>query len=524
MYTMIIADDEAELRNALVETVDWESIGFTVVGEAENGIEALELVEKLNPDLLLTDIKMPFLSGIDLARSAREISPAMNIAFISGFDDFEYAKQAIQYNIISYILKPVSASELRDEMLAIKDKMDARVNALRHYRSPQDFDKLNAEYQSKLFLYSMLMEDNNNLDKRALANGLKKNDNEPTRYIIQMVNVYDDSGKNVTDERYITLVDSILGKYVRSISIFTNNSIITIASEMEREIKRYMTLFPKEICQTVDKIFGYDTKVGVSNIYGDLSRTRLAYYEAVDAHDYMEHEKNGIIYISDHERKVAEKQIHVTDTIDNLLRILKTEDEEHINSFIDRIYRDGELDHGLLGSELMVAIYETIKSYAGKEEAEKIVDNMFRRDEQMSRLMKKRSREELKEFAAMARRVIVEQRKSNSQAICEEVDRIIDNEFGDETLSLTVISERLHLTPNYLSGLIKKGKGESFINLLTAKRMQVAKEAIVYSTKKILEIALECGFSDNHYFSYSFKKYYGVSPKKMREDLKKENG
>lgn len=523
MYTMIIADDEAELREALVQTVDWESIGFRVVGEAENGVEALELVEKLNPDLLLTDIKMPFLSGIDLARSAREISPAMNIAFISGFDDFEYAKQAIQYNIISYILKPVSANELREEMLKIREKMDARVNELKHYRSPHDFDKLNLEYRSKLFLYSMLMEDNNDLDERAYDNGLRKNHEEPTHYIIQTVNVYDDEGNNVTDDRYITLVNSILGKYVHSISIFTNGSIITIAAQMERELKRYMALFPKEICQTVAKIFGYDTKVGVSNVYEDLTRTRLAYYEAVDAHDYMEHEKNGIVYISDHERKIAEKQIHVTDTIDDLLRILKTEDEDKLCEFIDKIYLEGELDHGLLGSELMVAIYETIKGFTSVDEAERLVDTVFNKDEQMARIMKKRSKEDLKEFATMAKRIIVEQRKTNSQAICEEVVSIIDSEYGDETLSLTVISDRLHLTPSYLSSLIKKGKGESFINLLTAKRMEVAREAIMYSTKKILEIALECGFSDNHYFSYSFKKYYGVSPKKMREDLKRGN-
>ena len=81
-------------------------IGFEVVGEAENGADALELVEKLEPDLLLTDIKMPFLSGIELARAVREVRPMVQIAFLSGFDDFTYAQQAIQYNIVSYMLKP----------------------------------------------------------------------------------------------------------------------------------------------------------------------------------------------------------------------------------------------------------------------------------------------------------------------------------------------------------------------------------------------------------------------------------
>ena len=109
MYTIVIADDETELRQALIRRIDWESVGFQVVGEAENGIEALELVGKLEPDLLLTDVRMPFMSGIELAREVREIRPTMQIAFLSGFDDFTYAQQAIQYNIISYMLKPISS-------------------------------------------------------------------------------------------------------------------------------------------------------------------------------------------------------------------------------------------------------------------------------------------------------------------------------------------------------------------------------------------------------------------------------
>ena len=112
MYRIIVADDEEELRRAIIRKIQWEEIGFQVVGEAENGAEALELVEKLEPDLILTDIRMPFISGVELARQIREIRPSTQIAFLSGYDDFSYAQQAIQYNIISYMLKPISMIEL----------------------------------------------------------------------------------------------------------------------------------------------------------------------------------------------------------------------------------------------------------------------------------------------------------------------------------------------------------------------------------------------------------------------------
>ena len=87
MYTVIVADDEEEIRRGIIKKVKWEELGFQVIGEAANGADALELVEKLEPDLLLTDIRMPFLSGIELARSVREVCPTVQIAFLSGFDD-----------------------------------------------------------------------------------------------------------------------------------------------------------------------------------------------------------------------------------------------------------------------------------------------------------------------------------------------------------------------------------------------------------------------------------------------------
>ena len=162
MYTVVIADDEEELRGAIVRKVDWQAVGFKVVGEAENGIEALELVEKLEPDLLITDIKMPFISGIDLARRVREIRPSMHIAFLSGYDDFKYAQQAIQYNIISYLLKPISLEELTKEMGVIKEKIDKKF--MEFGAKGQGVSSLRAnEPEIAELLMSLLMDDSSDV-------------------------------------------------------------------------------------------------------------------------------------------------------------------------------------------------------------------------------------------------------------------------------------------------------------------------------------------------------------------------
>lgn len=126
-YTVLVVDDEETLRRTMIERVDWEAAGFTVIGEAENGVEALDLVELLEPDLILTDIRMPMISGLELAAKVREMRPATQIVILSGYDSFEYARAAIDYNIISYLLKPISSSEMSAALIDIRRKMDEKV-------------------------------------------------------------------------------------------------------------------------------------------------------------------------------------------------------------------------------------------------------------------------------------------------------------------------------------------------------------------------------------------------------------
>ena len=118
--------------------IPWQDYGFQMVGSASNGLDALQMVEQHEPDLLITDIQMPFISGIELARQVREIRPATNIAFLSGYDDFEYAKQAIQYNIISYMLKPLTIEGLGAELRTIHEKIDAQFALFRQAAQKND--------------------------------------------------------------------------------------------------------------------------------------------------------------------------------------------------------------------------------------------------------------------------------------------------------------------------------------------------------------------------------------------------
>ena len=134
-YTVLVVDDEENQRRALIEKVDWARAGFEVIGEAENGVEALPLVEMLEPDLVMTDIRMPLMTGLELAAKVREVRPATQMVILSGYDSFEYAQTAIKYNIISYLLKPISSSEMSDELLKIRRRMDENLDKMLSFSS-----------------------------------------------------------------------------------------------------------------------------------------------------------------------------------------------------------------------------------------------------------------------------------------------------------------------------------------------------------------------------------------------------
>ena len=111
-YKVLLVDDEEEVRNAIEQRINWEELGFEVIGKAQNGVKAMEIAEKLQPDVVITDIKMPYMNGLELARNLKEENPGVRILILTGFDEFEYAKEAVHLEIEEYILKPINANEL----------------------------------------------------------------------------------------------------------------------------------------------------------------------------------------------------------------------------------------------------------------------------------------------------------------------------------------------------------------------------------------------------------------------------
>lgn len=531
MYTVVVADDEIRQRDAMIEMVQWEDLGFKVVGAAENGIEALELVEQLEPDLLLTDIRMPFLTGIELARRAREIRPAMNIAFLSGYDDFSYAQQAIQYNIISYLLKPISANEITESLKKIREKMDAKINVLVLGEAKEDLLNKKKEFEKGSLVLSLCLDSPRNINlnnaywielkEHLVEVGIVKSNYERINYQIMVVRLINGENENCTKRNHSSLINGILSKYLPYGSIYSNGKIISLFAANKRDLEKYSPIFSKEIIQVVKKVLDKKCVVGISRFYEELEELNGAYAEALEACIYAKTEHEVPVFISDIEKqsKYAVGQMNaITSKLD---RLIKVGTEEELTEFLNELFVNQKTQiNNFMILQIVSTIHAVFCSVSNEEEAEERMRQMNFPGEVYIHSSTEIVKSEIITFAMEAKRTVTNQRKDNAQILCDEALRIIDNEYMNEDLSLAASSEQLHVSSGYLSTLIKKVKGDSFVTLLTQKRMEVAKELLVCTSKKILEIANDCGYSDHHYFSYCFKKHYGMSPNKFREAIK----
>ncbi|HIT67837.1 MAG TPA: response regulator [Candidatus Merdisoma merdipullorum] len=524
MYTIVIADDETELRQALIRRIDWESVGFQVVGEAENGIEALELVGKLEPDLLLTDVRMPFMSGIELAREVREIRPTMQIAFLSGFDDFTYAQQAIQYNIISYMLKPISSEELTEELRKIKKKIDERFEEFTEQREEKEQQNL------ARFLMPLLLDSFQNgadaarekaLEDEAVRLGFLKNAGSAIHYTVLVTSFMDKTGNNCTDETSAGAVHQVVSRYLRHAGFFCNGRVVSLLAATQGALDKYLHIIVEDIVQSVQRILGLSAVIGVSRSASALTHCHEAYVEAVNAASYSRSSGGGVYFISDIERVKTFDQETVQTAVGELENLVRSGTAEELEDCLKNYFRKMELEEAspaiiqLFSVQLSAAVFRVVYAVADTEAARSFQQEMPMQNQQLFEDVYAMEGAYL-EFCLAARELVSEYRQKSGSIICDKALALIESRYMDPGLSLLAISTEISVSPNYLSALIKRSTGSTFVDLLTRKRIETAKRMLLGTPMKIREIAEKCGYNDQHYFSYCFKKYEGISPNACR--------
>ena len=530
MYTVVVADDEEEIRRALVRKIDWNSLGFELVGEASNGAEALELTEKLCPDLLLTDIMMPFIGGIELARQVREVRPSTQIAFLTGYEVFEFAKKAIQYNIVSYLLKPISAEEMSEELIKIRKIIDKKFEQFRSSAQVKEhLDTLSFVMPLLLDGYSRSGSDDDlgSIRSEAERQGLVTTDAD-TSYCVLVTSVFDSSGRNITSKACVNSFDLILKKYMNHVSFYTDGRVVTLLYGTGRTLDKYLHIAVEDISQSVERIMSCSSSIGISRIGDNILNLHELYVEAMNAVSYNSEPDGSIRYISDMENDYF-SDIEMFETfVSEEERCVRGGLSDEAGRVADRLFDSMEnvsrykLSANFIVPTLTSSIYKILYSVVDKEYTDKLQREC---PLQMADLYGNISsiRGYCRNLCVRAAELVGDQCRKSGSRHCELALDYINREFSDPDISLVSISRKIAVSPNYLSALVRKETGSTFVELLTRRRMEEAVSLLKYPALKIKDVALKCGYVDQHYFSYSFKKETGMSPIQFKKQLTEES-
>ncbi len=528
LYKVILVDDEEEVREAIRKRIDWESIGFTVAGTAENGEEALELAEAEEPDVVMTDIQMPFMDGLTMLRKLKEKLPDLRSVIFSGYDDFEYAKEAIRLEAEEYILKPVDADELKAIFLRIKERLDEQMEQRRNveqlsryyeeirpimkeqliigllegrelqfdlerYQRDYDLELESAFYCAGAFRITPTGNNKDRLNKNLMAVSLKQ--------------IVTERFKDVLPVEAFVYLDTVCVlarlKSTAQHSIFIN--------EMDK------------ICKIAHKTLDADVCAGIGRVYGNAESIHKSFIEAKDAfHHRIFVGENQAIFINDVEPSypiedyVSEKQIR------HIMRQIKIGTRESLDSeiydFIDKLKRTNiNLNQlQIFYAEFVVELLRLCRGH-GISAQDVGMSNVNTNEEltQMSSMDEFAAR--LSELSNTLREKIGSERLDSTKKFAADAKQYIADHYSESKLSVDEICSHLGVGTSYFSSVFKKEMGKSFVTYLTEVRMNEAQRLLDTTDEKSYIIAGMVGYEEPNYFSYVFKKHFGVSPSKYRQ-------
>ena len=483
LYRVLLVDDEEDIREGISRKMDLLGLGFSLVGEAANGQDTLELAESLRPDVILTDIKMPFMDGLELCRILTDRLPAARFVVFSGFDAFEYAKQAIQMNVVEYILKPINADELSAVLRRLKDQLD------RERAARLDIDLQGEEWAVGLAYI-----------------GSDRRDALSTLSVQKLLE------ESLTADRCrLTLYNDWVAVIVSLTESFTIYDLIRVLDR---------------VCTLAASYLGLTLTVGVGAPCKELSGMARSAAEARTALEYRSMVGRGqVIYIGDLEPdggQVLTFEEADERTLTAAVRLGSEQEVRDAAAALAGKIREANPAAGQYNLFLMELVTHLMKmtrrSGVGVEE---VFGTGFSLPIQDSALP---SLEELEGWCAeryLRLRTLIRRRQTDSAGqTVEAAKEYIRQHYAESDLSVEKLCAYLHLSSTYFSTLFKRETGTSFTAYVTTVRMEAAAEAIRGTEEKTYLIAQRCGYEDPNYFSYVFKRHFGVTPTKYRSEGK----
>ncbi len=531
MLKIFLVEDEFVVREGIKNNIDWAAHGYEFVGEATDGELAFPMIQKLKPDIVITDIKMPFMNGLELGKLIKKEFPWMEIIILSGYAEFDYAKEAISMGAAHYLTKPISGDELIGEIDKLAQKIEKRRLEIRlREKYLKEMEENTREDKKRLFLH-MIMGDKNITELIEQAGRLNM-DISAIYYNIVLLKIM--SSGHTKEEYSQSIVEAwkdiseVLEQ--KNILIFDRGiegKAIVYKGDTPEELQKLQENTISSIKEVLKKYPSIEYFGGIGEPVGRLRELNLSFESASHAfaHRYFL-EENEILKLED-----LQKNYHIKSEEFNISRVDPREvDRKRIIEFLkqgeqdETVYFIGELFNNLGESAVLSNIFRQYIAMDTYFAVAAFVEEMGH------------NRNEIEEFNILEGKVdsvegtakylcgiidkALEIRNTNANKkyndVVERIMEYIDEHYGDEELSLNFLASHFNFSPNHLSMMFNKQMGVSFIKYLTDYRMNKAKELLRCTNKRSVDISLEVGYKDPHYFSYCFKKYQGITPTQYR--------
>ena len=547
MLKIFLAEDEVVVRETIKRMIPWEELGFELVGEAADGEMALPLLLRQQPDLLITDIKMPFMDGLTLARLAKKEIPGLKVVILSGYDDFNYAKQAIGIGVEDYLLKPITKNALIERLSEIRSRYEHEKTQKEYYEKFQREMQAYEKNSSRDFFEALVggSMDMMEVYKRAEKLGLDIVAEAYNVLIFTMNCDEDFSGQrdeySSWEAESLELLENFFAGHSSAMLFRSNIFSYGVLLKGQREtIEENTRACVDEIRKILSRQDGRrEWFLAVGQSVERLSQIQKSYHTASRAFSQRYLYDENILYYD--EMETMEHPGGQAETEDNaylqkvdvnalnpaiLQKFLSNGLQEETENFVkDYFYAIGQepMESLVFRNYVILNVRFSVISFIKGLGCDTNEMESADTEEVLAE-----SGKNMESAIAYAKKMIsqaIEIRDQNSgnknRSILKTAVDFIDSHYMDEEISLNTVANVANVSSNHFSALFSQNMGQTFIEYLTTLRMNKAKELLRCTGMRSSEIAGEIGYKDAHSFSYLFKKTQGMTPsdyRKARED------
>lgn len=531
MLKVFLAEDEFIIREGIKNNIDWQAHGYEFCGEASDGELAFPLIQKTRPDILITDIKMPFVDGLALSRLVKKELPETEIIILSGYEEFDYAKEAIQIGVARYLLKPINGETLLQEIDSVAEIiLDKQKEKEIREKYQKEMEENSLRDQMDLFQH-LVTGDCSMEELLSVADKLDLKIMAPWYSIVllkiqSMKHDYEEYSGSivVVDERIAKLAEP---EHVLIFDRALEGRAFLFKADSEDELLAYQKEYLGDVKEVLSSYVNLRYFGGIGTPVNRLREIPASFEDASHAfaHRYLVAEScilDSSLLMQEGAAEQEDFRISAVnpEQIDRakMQEFLRTGDLDEVIYFVDEFF--GKLDGGAMKSRIFRQ-YITMDAYFSIVDFLKGLglqkDEIEAPDQDSSILQDEKSAMDYI-VRIMEKALVLREKKASSryEDVVSEVIHYIEDNYAQEELSLNLLASHVNFSPNHLSMIFSQQTGQTLIRYLTDYRMNRAKELLRCSSKKSSVISMEVGYKDPHYFSYLFKKTQGMTPTQYR--------